>query len=87
MNQVNITELKSGFWGYKKNVVCDYIAHINEEYSEKLTEIEKKYNRQISELQENIAELESENEALKKECENVSPVSTEPQEGTENNEN
>lgn len=71
---MDITELKSGFWGYKKNNVCEYVAEINEQFSKKLMETIKEYDCQIRELQSKIAQLEQENAALQKECGDVTQV-------------
>ena len=71
---MDITELKSGFWGYKKNYVCEYIAEMNEQFSKKLMETMKDYDHQIGELNAKINRLEAENSALQKECSNVTQV-------------
>ena len=71
---MDITKLKSGFWGYKKNHVCEYIAEMNEQFSKKLMETIKDYDRQIVELNAKINRLEAENSALQKECSNVTQV-------------
>lgn len=71
---MDITELKSGFWGYKKSYVCEYIAGMNEQFSKKLMETIKDYDRQIGELNAKITHLEAENSALQKECSNVTQV-------------
>lgn len=71
---MDITELKSSFWGYKKSYVCEYIAEMNEQFSKKLMETIKDYDRQIVELNAKINRLEAENSALQKECSNVTQV-------------
>ena len=71
---MGITELKSGFWGYKKSYVCEYIAEMNEQFSKKLMGTIKDYDRQIEELNAKITHLEAENSALQKECSNVTQV-------------
>ena len=71
---MDITELGSSFWGYKKSHVCEYIADMNEQFSKKLMETIKDYDRQIGELHAKITHLEAENSALQKECSNVTQV-------------
>lgn len=71
---MDITELKSGFWGYKKSYVCEYIAEMNEQFSKKLMETIKYYDRQIEELNVKINRLEAENSALQKECSNITQI-------------
>lgn len=71
---MDITELKSGFWGYKKNHVCEYIAQMNEHFSQKLVETIRDYDRRTGELQAKIDRLETENSALQKECNHVAQV-------------
>lgn len=71
---MNITELKSGFWGYKKSYVCEYIAEMNEQFSKKLLETIKDYDCQIGELNAKINRLEAENSALQRECSSVTQV-------------
>lgn len=71
---MDITELKSGFWGYKKSYVCEYIAEMNEQFSKKLMEVIKDYDRQIEELNAKINRLEEKNSSLQKECSDVAQV-------------
>ena len=71
---MDITELKSGFWGYKKSDVCEYIAEMNEKFSQKLMTTVKDYDRQIGELNAKINRLEAENSALQKDCSSVTQV-------------
>lgn len=71
---MDITELKSSFLGYKKSCVCEYIAEMNEKFSQKLMETIKDYDRQMGELNAKINRLEEENSALQKECSNVTQV-------------
>lgn len=71
---MDITELKSSFLGYKKSCVCEYIAEMNEKFSQKLMETIKDYDRQMGELKAKINRLEEENSALQKECSNVTQV-------------
>lgn len=71
---MDITELKSGFWGYKKSNVCEYIAGINEQFSQKLMETIRDYDRQIAELHAKITHLEEENSSLQRECSRVTSV-------------
>lgn len=71
---MDITKLKSGFWGYKKSYVCEYIAEMNEQFSKKLMEVIKDYDRQIEELNAKINRLEAKNSSLQKECSDVAQV-------------
>ena len=73
---MDITSLKSGFWGYKKAGVCEYIAAVNEEFSQKLTDSLKDYDRQLRELNEKISQLEQENTALRAERDRVTKIIT-----------
>ncbi len=71
---MDITELKSGLWGYKKSGVCEYIAGMNEQFSQKLMEVVKDYDRQIGELHAKIERLEVEKSALQKEYNHATQV-------------
>lgn len=71
---MDIVELKSGFWGYKKSYVCEYIAGMNEQFSKKLMETIKYYDCQMEELNAKINRLEAENSALQKECSNITQI-------------
>ena len=71
---MGITELKCGFLGYKKNLVCEYIAEMNEQFSKKLMDTISDYDSQISELNAKISLLEAENSTLQKECNNITQV-------------
>lgn len=71
---MDITELKSGLWGYKKNYVCEYIAGMNEQFSQRLMEMVKNYDRQIEELHAKITSLEEENVALQNDCNRVTQI-------------
>lgn len=73
---MDITSLKSGFWGYKKSSVCEYIAGVNEEFSHKLMDTLKDYDRQIQELNAKISQLEEENAVLRKERDSVTKIMT-----------
>lgn len=64
---MNITSLKSGFWGYKKSNVCEYIAKMNEEFSRKLMTALDENDAMIQELQAKVAQLEEENAAYRSE--------------------
>ena len=71
---MDITMLKSGFWGYKKDKVCEYIANLNGEFSDKLMETVKNYDHQIQELNTKIAKLEAENLSLLTERNNITQI-------------
>lgn len=71
---MDITMLKSGFWGYKKDKVCEYIANLNGEFSDKLMETVKNYDHQIQELNAKIAKLEAENLSLLTERNNITQI-------------
>ena len=73
---MDITSLKSGFWGYQKRSVCEYIAKANEEFSSKLMETIKDYDRTIRELNDKISRLEEENAAFREERDRVTKVMT-----------
>ncbi len=68
---MNITSLKSGLWGYRKNDVCEYIAKMNEEFSQKLMEALKENDSMIQELQAKVAQLEEENAVYRAERDRV----------------
>lgn len=55
---MDITDLKSSFWGYKKSDVYEYVAQLNDQFSKKMTETICTYDEQIAELQEKIRRLE-----------------------------
>lgn len=57
---MDITSLRSGFWGYRKTDVCDYIAELNENFS-------RKFNESYQEQQSFLSSFREENERLKKE--------------------
>lgn len=71
---MDITELKSGFCGYKKSYVCEYVAEMNEKFFQKLMTTIKEYDQQIEELNEKINRLDAENSVLQKKCINVTQV-------------
>ncbi len=57
---MDLTSLRSGFWGYRKADVCDYIAELNENFS-------RKFNESYQEQQAFLLSCREENEHLKKE--------------------
>lgn len=73
---MDITSLKSGFWGYKKSSVCEYIAGVNEEFSHKIMDTLKDHDRQVRELNEKISQLEEENSVLREERDRVTKIIT-----------
>lgn len=56
--------LKKSFWGYSKISVSEYIARINQEFSQKLRDTAVEHEREKEELQEKLAQLERENKEL-----------------------
>lgn len=73
---MDITMLKSGLWGYKKNSVCEYIAEINQEFSYKLMDTIKNYDQKEKELHERISRLEEENAILREDRDRVTMIMT-----------
>ena len=57
--------LKSGFFGYSKSSVCEYIARMNEEFSQRLTAKDNENTSREAELRAQIASLREENQKLK----------------------
>lgn len=56
--------LKSSLFGYSKKSVCEYIAGMNEEFSQKLLEKDLECKNMVQELKSQIEELKKENEQL-----------------------
>jgi len=52
-------ELKRGFWGYKKDSVCQYIVLLEEEASKRVAEKDARMNKLEAESQRQIAEMEA----------------------------
>lgn len=52
--------LKSGLFGYSKTSVCEYIAQVNKEFSDKLYAASAESREEKKELKEQIARLEAE---------------------------
>ena len=48
---MQISELKKGFWGYRKEDVYQYISTLNEEFSKKLLEKDEKTEGLLQSLQ------------------------------------
>lgn len=57
--------LKTGLFGYTKISVCEYIAQVNQEFSDKLLEVTENYRTERNELKQKIEELETELEKYK----------------------
>lgn len=66
---MQISELKKGFWGYRKEDVYQYISTLNEEFSKKLLEKDEKTEGLLQSLQAKNAALEQELVTLKQENE------------------
>lgn len=66
---MNIDVLKSGFWGYQKAGVLQYITSLEEQFSAKLAEKEQLHQDLLSQAQERIRHLESELETLRRQYE------------------
>ena len=63
--------LKSGFFGYSKSSVCEYIARMNEEFSQRLTAKDNENTSREAELRAQIASLREENQKLKEKQEEI----------------
>lgn len=61
--------LKTGFWGYKKLSVCQYITTLEEQFSAKLLEKDTEYQKVLAQNQEKIQQLEEELRQLRERCE------------------
>jgi len=68
---MDVTLLKSGFWGYKKSSVCEYIAEMDREFSQRLMNATKENDRLLQELQGKISQFEEENGILRRERDRV----------------
>lgn len=66
---MKVTDLKQGFWGYKKESVYQYIAFLNEEFSQKILERNEKGESLVQELQEKNKAQEQEIASLKQQLE------------------
>ncbi len=62
---LTIDSLPTSVFGYRKSSVCEYIAQINEEFSQNVLEKDQYYLQQIKILQEKIKQLENENLRMK----------------------
>lgn len=71
---MDISMLKSSFFGYKKSGVCEYIAEINEEFSRKLIDTVKSHDLKEKELNEKIEKLEAENAVLREDRDRVTMI-------------
>lgn len=64
---MKISDLKKGLWGYQRESVYQYIAALNEEFSQKLLEKEEEHKSVIQELREKNAVMENELETMRME--------------------
>ena len=58
--------LKKSFYGYSKESVYEYIAELNEEFSERVLKNDAEHNARIRSLEETINQLKNENLELKR---------------------
>lgn len=58
--------LKNAFFGYSKNSVCEYIAKVNGEFSERLTAAAEDAKKEREALNAKISELEKELDSYRK---------------------
>lgn len=58
--------LKKSFYGYSKESVYEYIAELNEEFSERVLKNDAEHNARIKSLEETINQLKNENLELKR---------------------
>ena len=65
---MTLEEMRKGFFGYQKADVYQYIAGIEQSFSEKLMQKDAQLEKIESQYQEKIRQLEEEVAALKKEC-------------------
>lgn len=68
---MRLDEIKKGFWGYKKEGVCRYIAQLEAEAQAKKDEevrrLEEASGRRIAELEDALRAAREENEAMRAE--------------------
>lgn len=68
---MRLDEIKKGFWGYKKESVCRYIAELEAEAlakkNDEIRQIEEVASRRIAELEESLRAAREENEAMRAE--------------------
>lgn len=66
-----LDEIEKGFWGYKKEGVCRYIAQLEAEIrakkEEEIRRLEEASQKRIAELEEALRAAQEENEALRAE--------------------
>lgn len=62
-------ELKSGFWGYKKFSVCQYINALEEQYSAQLMEKDRESGEALDQARQRIQALEAELADLRQQLE------------------
>lgn len=73
--------LKSALFGYSKTSVCEYIAAVNEEFSQKLMESAEEHKKEKEEWKERTAALEQELAEYKKVHQDVATIINELREG------
>lgn len=66
---MTLEELKRSFFGYRKADVYQYIAYIEQSFSEKLMQKDQQLEKIESQYQEKISRMEAELATLRKECE------------------
>lgn len=71
--------LKSALFGYSKTSVCEYIAAVNEEFSQKLMESAEEHKKEKEEWKERTAALEQELAEYKKVHQDVATALMEAQ--------
>ena len=65
--QMRLEELKKGFWGYKKEGVFQYLAELEQTYSQKLQERDERSAQAERQAQARLQTMEEENRSLKEE--------------------
>lgn len=75
---MSLDEVKKGFWGYKREGICRYIARLEAEAQaqkeEALRQQEEVSGKRIAELEEALRALREENEALRAEQASIGDV-------------
>ena len=66
---MTLDALKTGFWGYQKAGVLQYITSLEEQFSTKLAEKEQAYQDSMGQAQDRIRQLEAELETLRRQHE------------------
>lgn len=73
---MNITNFKTSLFGYKKSDVFEYIAQMNEEFTQKLLEAVQEHDRLIQSLNDKIFQLQEENSTYRAERDRVTSILT-----------